>query len=252
MKREQARIDHALHVTVDGSGKQPKGIIFICCVTGPAGIDVDFQRVHETFANVFNFATLRIDCPTYSQLAHIIYAAATYKYPPTCHLKGFYFAGHGGIDESSRPFFNTVKEEEFVAVSVQQHILGPFRKKMKPKDRFMFFFDCCLISKLGYDFEKKPFALDTPPRCLVAFATSPGQLSSGDRKEGGKWTNALCNHLEKFQEKDTLTHVLENVNEEMMSSVDSPNPNQPIQYPFLQSKTGPIYLKGIIFHILLY
>ena len=246
VKNEQERIDHALHKTVGRSGKQPKGIIFICCVTGPAGIDVDFQRVHETFANVFNFAIHRNYCPNDSQLAQIIYAAATYKYPRTCRLKGFYFAGHGGIDESSRPFFNTVMEK---AVSVQQHILGPIQKKMKRTDSFMFFFDCCLTSKSGYELEKKPFALDIPPCCLVAFATSPGEGSSGDEKKGGKWTDALCNHLEKFREGDTLTHVLENVNEEMMSSVDFPDSNQPIQCPQLRSMTGPIYLKGITFHI---
>ena len=103
----------------------------------------------------------------------------------------------------------------------------------------MFFFDCCLSdSNVGTNREIKPFAFDTPPQCIVSFATSPGLTSSGDPVNGGLWTSHFCEYLAKMDRGHTLTQVLDITNNVVMRSSEF---KQPPQY---RSCTGPIYLKG--------
>ena len=234
------KIDSALTSKVDDCSCQPKGIVFIFGIAGVKGTHVDVQHVYQAFYGKFNFAVLIEENLTCKELAMYIDAAATYKYPPFCKSRVFYFAGHGGIDKNQQPFFHAIGTEELKSLSVQRHILAPF-KRIRGSDSLIFLFDCCLnmVDHGEYDPNAAPFAFDIPPQCLVAFATSPGKKSWGDNLKGGAWTNRLCENLEKLRTGDTLTSALDATNDAVMKNSESA---QPPQY---HSCTGPVYLKGM-------
>ena len=222
---------------------QPKGIVFIFGIAGVEGTKVNVQHVYQAFHGKFNFAVLIEENLTCKDLARYIKAAAEYKYPRSCKSRVFYFAGHGEIDKNRQPFFHAIGTEEMKTLSVQRHILAPFRsdKCIRNYDNMIFLFDCSLtmVDHGKYDPNAAPFAFDIPPQCLVAFATSPGKKSYGDTLNGGAWTSRLCGNLEKLRTGDTLTSALDATNDAVMKNSES---TQPPQY---HSCTGPIYLKGM-------
>ncbi len=238
IKDIQSEIAHVLQSAVHEFKCQPKGIIYIFGIAGAAGADVDVNNIHSTFKTEFKFATFRRENLTCSNLATHIKAAATFDYPVSCKNKAFYFAGHGGIDQNQQPYFNAISESNEV-ISVQRDILTFFRNtNYKPSDSFMFFFDCCLSSGRKTTQDRKPFALEIPLRCLVAFATSPGLTSSGTTKEEGQYTKVLCENLKKSRKDQTLTSILDQTHKSVMEHSERA---QPPQY---SSCVGPIYLRG--------
>ena len=177
-----------------------------------------------------------------------IKATVSYQYPKLCKYVGFYFAGHGKIDENSRPAFLTVETANNGSLlSIQKDILDFFINiKYVPKRSYMFFFDCCLNDpRSGHDYSptKKPFAFNLPPQCIVSFATSPGLKSTGNAVTGGLWTSHFCEYLARMAVGHTLTQVLDNTNDAVMKRSEF---KQPPQY---HSSTGPILFKGKHDHI---
>ena len=229
---------HVLSSTAEDFKSQPRGIIYIFGISGAAGTDIDVNNIYSTFKQEFKFAAFRRENLTCSHLATLIKAAATFEYPLSCKYKAFYFAGHGGINEDQQPYFNAVSEK-YEVISVQKNILTFFKgTHYKPSDSFMFFFDCCLSSNRKAAQERKPFAFETPVRCLVAFATSPGLASIGSKDDGGRWTSTFCHNLKQLKKGETLTSVLDKTHKAVMEFSEM---SQPPQY---SSCVGPIYLKG--------
>ncbi len=233
-----SRIFHAYRERKRELGCSPKGIMFVFGIRGPAGVDIDVEQIYFTFKNHFRFALLIEEDLTFDILEAFIEAAATYEYPAVCNYIGFYFSGHGKIDENSRPAFMVVPTDSAKPLtSASLNWFISYRKEKK--ERYMFFFDCCLsYSNDGTNREIKPFAFDTPPQCIVSFATSPGLPSSGDPVNGGLWTSYFCKYLAKMDRGHTLTQVLDITNDVVMRSSEFKQP------PHYRSCTGPIYLKG--------
>ena len=224
-------------------GKQVKGIIFVFAMTEVQGARIDFDNVTKTFQDQLNFAVYRVEDIQGEDLANFIKAAATFKeYPISCKIKAFYFAGHGGIDKHKRPFFKPAVDEddEKKVFLIRENILYHF-KNTKPKDKFLFFFDCCLSQAKsdqdGSTTIDDGFSLEAPVRCLIAYATSVGIQSFGDNKQGGRWTSCLCKNLGNQIE---LGVVLSNTHEEVMKM------SKGMQPPNHRSCIGPIYLNGML------
>ena len=243
IQKIHTEIFHVLNSATEEFKSQPKGIIYIFGISGAAGTDVDVNNIYSTFKNELKFAAFRRENLTCSHLATHIKAAAIYNYPYFCKYKAFYFAGHGGIDQNQQPFFSAVSEKREV-ISVQRNILTFFQgTHYKPSDSFMFFFDCCLnSSQKTTTHNKKPFTFQTPLRCLVAFATSPGLQSFGSSEGGGRWTSLFCNNLKKVKRGETLTAVLDCTHKAVIENCTKHS--QTLQPPQYSSCVGPIYLKG--------
>ncbi len=188
------------------------------------------------------FATFREENVTCSRLACVVKAAATFKYPLKCNYIGFYFAGHGGIDEHHRPFLKAAKgssKDSGEKLLIHDNILNQFKSNFSKSRRrkLIFFFDCCLSSSTsGADGKDSNFAIKSPVSCILAYATSIQQKSIGNSKMGGAWTNQLCNRV---TEKISLSEVLEKVNEDLRNEGFD-------QVPHYESSTGPVYLNGML------
>ena len=221
-------------------GVQVKGIMFAFAMTVVKGARIDLNNVTATFEEHLQFAVYRVEDIKGEDLANFIKAAATAKYPLSCKHKAFYFAGHGGMDKHNRPFFKPVAENESEVFLIRENILAHFQKT-KPKDKFMFFFDCCLSQAKPDQDTSTPsdveFSLKAPVRCVIAYATSAGIKSFGDTEKGGRWTSSLCENLKKQIE---LGEVLTITHEEVMKKSEDRQP------PYHLSCIGPIYLKGMI------
>ena len=81
------------------------GFAFVIGIYGPAGTKADVDLVSSTFEDLKFAVDRRVD-QTCEELACLIEAASApeMKYPLSCKCMAFYFAGHGGIDESGKPF----------------------------------------------------------------------------------------------------------------------------------------------------
>ena len=83
-----------------------QGIAFVIGIHGPAGTDVDIDNVCSTFSDL-NFAVWRERDITCADLACLVKAAASHKYPSYKYV-AFYFAGHGG-SVNGHPFVVPMK-----------------------------------------------------------------------------------------------------------------------------------------------
>ena len=79
-----------------------KGFAFVIGIYGPKGTKADVNLVSSTFEDDLKFAVDRRMDQTCEELACLIKAASApkMKYPLSCKCIAFYFAGHGGSDES--------------------------------------------------------------------------------------------------------------------------------------------------------
>ena len=152
-----------------------------------AGTDKDVDIMYSTFQNDLNFAVLRENNLSRDSLKCLIQAGAEYLYPRNYDYVAFYFAGHGGIDDSGA----LVVTSDNAHVNVQSEIIRPFEdgNKGEKKHKFFFFFDCCLSGDVisGTHVEVTDG--------LAAFATSVGEKAAGDTIQGGLWTRYLSDNL---------------------------------------------------------
>ena len=170
-------------------------------------------------------------------------AAATSKYPVSINHIGFYFAGHGGIDEHHRPFLNCSaakgsSKDRGEKLLIHDNILNQFKSNLSKgrRRKLIFFFDCCLTSTTSGDGKHSNFAIKSPVSCILAYATSIQQKSIGNSKMGGAWTNQLC---KRVTEKIPLSQVLEKVNEDLRNGGFE-------QVPHYESSIGAVYLNGML------
>ncbi len=186
------------------------------------------------------FATFREENVTCSQLACIVKAAATSKYPVNFNYFGFYFAGHGGIDEHHRPFIKAAEgssKDRGENLLIHDNILNQFSNlSQRRRKKLIFLFDCCLTSSTSGDGKDSNFAINPSVSCILAYATSIQQKSIGDSKKGGAWTNQLC---KRVTEKISLSAILEKVNEDLRNLKLK-------QIPHYESSIGAVYLNGML------
>ena len=121
-----------------------KGIAFIIGMYGAAGTDVDVKNVSSTFEDELNFAVFTERDPTCTQLACLVKAAATVRYPLNYKFITFYFAGHGGINDSGSPYVipMQLEGEDKKILHVEEDIVSAFDGT---KHTCLFFFDCCFL-----------------------------------------------------------------------------------------------------------
>ena len=227
--------------------QEAQGIIFVIGIYGPAGTNVDVENISSTF-NGLEFAVWRERDLTCADIACLAKVAASEKFPNYKYI-AFYFAGHGGIDEHERSFILPMKEKDGEErFFVEENMLSNFKNVNK---RYLFFFDCCLSSSSTVTIEstqvtqslppKKVFKLRAPVKCLVAYATSTGYKSQGDKISGGLWTRTLC---EKLKEQLSLSDILDHTHDIVYNKVEGKQP------PHYESCVGAVYLKGNRFSLL--
>ena len=203
-----------------------------------AGTDVDVDNVSSVFKDELNFAVFIEKDPTCTQLACLVKAAATVRYPLNYKFITFYFAGHGGINDSGSPYVIPMhlKEEDRKVLRVEEDIISVFAGV---KQTYLFFFDCCLS---GTSLEKHssinhPKPIKAPAGCIIAYATNIGYKSAGDKKRGGIWTHYLCKHLRDPQPL-SITTILDKTHDDVIKE------RKDFQPPLFSSSIGEVYLKG--------
>ena len=195
----------------------PRGIAFVVGILDPAGAHKDIREMESAFEEEpLRFAVFRASDPSCTELAALLIAAAEYEYPITCKFIIFYFAGHGGTDDKGREFVIPRKlKGDSGFLMIDHNFLGPFRSRyddpipLKSGERrpCLFLFDCCLSQADIVHTSKNFFDLRNPPRhSIIAYATSPGLKSQGNKTEGGLWTRYLSKNLKK--ENEPLTKIL--------------------------------------------
>ena len=102
-----------------------KGIAFIVGIYGADGTDEDVRNMSSTLKEL-NFAVFTEKDPTRTQLACLVKAAAAVQYPLNYKFNTFYFAGHGGINESGSPYVMPMQlnGEEGKGVWVEEDIVS--------------------------------------------------------------------------------------------------------------------------------
>ena len=208
-----------------------------------AGTDVDVDNVSSVFKDELNIAVCIERDPTCTQLACLVKAAAIVRYPINYKFITFYFAGHGGINDSGSPYVipMRLKEEDRKVLRVEEDIISVFAGI---KQICLFFFDCCLsgTSLQEHSSINHPKPIKAPPGCLIAYATNIGYTSAGDKKRGGIWTRYLCKHL-RDPEPCTITAILTKTHDDVMK--------EHFQPPLFSCSIGEVYLKGIILIIII-
>ena len=213
-----------------------KGIAFIVGIYGADGTDEDVRNMSSTFEEL-NFAVFTERDPTRTQLACLVKAAAAVRYPINYKFITFYFAGHGGINDSGSPYVipMQLKGEDGKVVRVEEDIVSAFDGT---KCTCLFFFDCCLSSGTslrGPGPHNLPKKVKAPPGCLIAYATNIGYKSLGDKIRGGVWTHYLCKHL---REPLSITTILSKTHDDVRKE------RKDFQPPMCSFSIGEVYLKG--------
>ena len=177
------------------------GIIFIVGIFGADGTARDVENVASTFKEL-NFAVYTERDPTSAQIAGLMKAAAACGYPSRYKYIVFYFARHGGRDESGKLFVEGLQldEENPEILHIEEYItlksLGKFTR--------LFFFDCCQTTGNGAPFYdgggKQAQNPKLHPGILVAYSTSEGQKSSN----GGIWTYYLCKNIRESKTNEEV------------------------------------------------
>ena len=179
------------------------GIIYVFGIFGADGTAKDVDNVKATFKSL-NFAVYRVRDPTSDQIVEFVEAAAKYNYRMAYKFVAFYFAGHGGRDEFGNAYIKGLEMPDFRAekVLIEEAIVDPM-KQIRSNITRIFFFDCCQTqstsTRSSFHVDSyADFTAKTPqpsPNQVIAYATSIGQKSFGDLKNGGIWTYHLCNNL---------------------------------------------------------
>ena len=224
-----------------------KGFAFVIGIYGPAGTKADVDLVSSTFEDDLNFTVDRRMDQTCEELACLIKAASAPEmtYPLSCKCIAFYFAGHGGIDESGKPFILPMQKDKDVVERfyIEENILSFFRpfsdlvykKKTKKECIHLFFFDSCLSDATTCVSSQSAVSLVPSPGFVIAHATYPGERASGN-SEGGVWTRYLCKNL-KLQLP--ITDIL------ALTHDDVKKEGGGVQLPYQTSCVGKVFLKGI-------
>ncbi len=185
------------------TNKEAVGMVFIIGMGDSAGTDKDGENI-ATVLRQLKFVVFRMENSSREELSCLVKTVAMGKCPLLCKKIIFYYAGHGGIDKHGHSFMrvNDGNEGKFF---INVNMIAHFNKnKVKKNRNCLFFLDCCLSGELNHGYE---LTLPVVPiRCLIAFATSMGHKSYGDKYAGGVWTRHLCSHL---KEKRSVSDILD-------------------------------------------
>ena len=212
-----------------------KGIIFVVGIFGADGTAEDVENITSTFKEL-KFAVFSERDLTAEKIACLVAAGAEFKFPYKYRYIAFYFAGHGGTDESGEPFIQGLQTDasKKEILHIYDFIVTPWKGLQLTR---LFFFDCCQSAGSGTEFrgdndvvKKKP--KDYPGE-VVAFASNTGKKASGSVTSGGLWTHYLCKNLRKPQ---PITTVL------ALTFEDVRKVQEDFQEPFFQATIGALVL----------
>ena len=188
--------------------QRAQGIIFIVGVYGADGTAKDVENVEATFKEL-NFAVFIERDPPSSHIACLARAAATCQYPYRYKYVAFYFAGHGGRDQSNGKLFIKglqLDESDPEILHIEEFIVQPLKEIERLKKLCLF--DCCQAPGNGRAYRAGGAGaqdLKPVPGMLIAYSSSEGQKSFGDNTKGGIWTYHLCMNL---RQKVPITEIL--------------------------------------------
>ncbi len=167
--------------------------------------------MQDVFSNHMGFAVYRMDSPSPSEVACLAAAAAEYRYARSCNQIYFYFTGHGRIDREGNCVITTKGVNDTLPIKC---ILQPFNDQSSRNAEIpcLFLFDCCLTRTPNY--ENCEFHNIVPHNSLLAFATSEGYKSAGNKKDGSRWTGLLCKKLS--QAKSHFCDIVEDNNKDKL------------------------------------
>ena len=212
-----------------------QGIMIAVGMFGAPGTVKDIQNVQSTF-EWLDFAFLSVQDPTSEELACLIKAAAEYNYPLRYKYIAFYFASHGGEDESGL-FVKTLEMDKSKPIlHIEPYIIEPLKEVKLTR---LFFFDCCQTPGEGSAYRGDgPITRKPKPRSgqVIAYATSKGQMSVGDKDAGGLWTYHLCKNL---RNQDLIVTVLAKTNDNVYAE------RKDFQQPTTISNVGVLAIKKV-------
>ena len=187
------------NLTQEHKFARAKGIIFVVGMFGAPGTAEDVENIISTFKEL-KFAVFPERDLTAEKIACLVQAAAECKFPYKYRYIAFYFAGHGGTDESGKPFIQGLQTDASKKehLHIDDFIITPWRRLNLTR---LFFFDCCQSAGSGTVFRSDDGVVKKKPKPypgeIVAFASNRGKKASGNVTRGGVWTHYLCKNLRK-------------------------------------------------------
>ena len=187
------------NLTQEHKFARAKGIIFVVGIFGPDGTAEDVENIISTFKEL-NFAVFSERDLTAEKIACLVQAAAECRFPYKYRYIAFYFAGHGGTDESGKSFIRGLQTDASKKehLHIDDFIISPWKGLQLAR---LFFFDCCQSAGSGTAFRSDDGVVKKKPRPypgeIVAFASNTGKKASGNITSGGVWTHYLCKNLRK-------------------------------------------------------
>ena len=159
---------------------------------------MDVENIASTFKRL-NFAIYIERDPTAKQIDELVKAVTMCQYPCKYKYVCFYFAGHGGRDQNGQLFIRGLQLNEFnpTILHIEDYVIKPLR--CLENIIRLFFFDCCQKSGNGVPFRNNgsPKNPKVHSNELIAYSSSEGQSSFGDRMKGGIWTHYFCRNVKK-------------------------------------------------------
>lgn len=176
-------------------------------VTSPKllGASEDKSRILSTFKSL-EFTVIEDDAPVdYNNVLALIKAVAYYgSYPVSYKFFAFYYSGYGGSD-NGRGYIEFDDQRIYL-----DWIVSLFNQKVSPQPCLLFFELC---SRSAYPDDS---VLLIPSRRKFLVATSGlNTVDVGRTIRGGKWTQTLCDNIDKCDKpitaliKETQNQLLE-------------------------------------------
>ena len=223
------------NLTQEHKFARTKGIIFVVGIFGPDGTAEDVENITSTFKEL-KFAVFSERDLTAEKIACLVQAAAECTFPYKYRYIAFYFAGHGGTDESDKPFIRGLQTDasKKELLHIDDFIITPWKVLQLTR---LFFFDCCQSAGSGTAFRGDDGGVKKKPKHypgeVVAFASNRGKKATGNVTRGGVWSYYLCKNLRKPQ---PITTVL------ALTFDDVCKVQEDFQKPFFYATVGALVL----------
>ena len=165
------------NLTQEHKFARTKGIIFVVGIFGPDGTAEDVENITSTFKEL-KFAVFSERDLTAEKIACLVQAAAECTFPYKYRYIAFYFAGHGGTDESDKPFIRGLQTDasKKELLHIDDFIITPWKVLQLTR---LFFFDCCQSAGSGTAFRGDDGGVKKKPKHypgeVVCFCIKQGQ-----------------------------------------------------------------------------
>ena len=142
-----------------------KGIIFVVGIFGASGTAEDVENITSTFKEL-KFAVFSERDLTAEKIACLVAAAAECNFPYKYRYIAFYFAGHGGTDESGEPFIVGLQADfsKKEILHINDFIVTPWKDLRTVR---LFFFDCCQFPGSGTAFHGDSDVIKRKPKLFL-------------------------------------------------------------------------------------